>query len=154
MAYITLEEVLDQAPQIKITATSKPNTTDAAKIVAYTEAQVNAVLKGLGYVTPLDPTDSPKSIVIVRDIITQGAIAKILKAMFYGVRNPNDVGANDAWREFEKKLAGLSNQNDPLILEDADVAGVATKVVAELDSNISVPEEEEEAWRPTRDQIF
>lgn len=154
MAYITLEDVLDQAPQVKVNATSKPNTTEAAKIVVNVEAQVNSVLAGLGYVTPLDPTESPKSIVLLRDIITQGSIAKILKAMFYGVRNPNDVGANDAWREYEKKLAGLSNQNDPMILEDANLAGVAQHVTSELDSDITNVATEDEMWRPTRDQIF
>ena len=154
MAYITLEEVLDRAPQIKITATSKPNTTEASKLVVDVEAQVNAVLKGLGYVIPLDPTTSPKSIVVVKDIIAQGAIAKILKAMFYGVRNPNDVGANDAWREFTSKISQLRDQSDPLILEDAEQGDFAVHSVAELDSNISDEEFEEEIFRPTRHQVF
>ncbi len=154
MAYVTLEEVLDQAPQIKISATSKPNTTDAAKIVVAVEAYVNSVLKGLGYEIPLSPTTAPKSVALVKDIIIQGSIAKILKAMFYGVRNPNDVGANDAWREYTSRLAALSNQSDPSVLEDAVLTGVAVKAVAELDSNISDIPLEDVLWRPTRDQVF
>jgi hypothetical protein len=154
MAYVTLEEVLDQAPQLKINATSKPNTEDAAKVITSVEAYVNSVLKGLGYVTPLDATDSPKSVAVIRDIVIQGCIAKILKSMFYGVRNPNDVGANEAWREFTQRLSALSNQSDPSILEDADTTDVAVHAVSELDSNISDVVTEDEMWRPTRDQVF
>lgn len=154
MPYCTLEEVLDQAPQLKINATSKPNTTDASKIVLAVESYINSVLKGLGYTIPIDPVISPKSFEIMRDIAIQGAIAKILKSMFYGVRNPEDVGANGAWREFTSRLAALSNQNDPSILEDAIGPNVAVHVVSELDSNVSYPTYEEELWRPTRDQIF
>jgi hypothetical protein len=154
MAYVTLEEVLDQAPQLKINATSKPNTTDAAKVVTATEAYVNSVLKGLGYEVPLDPVVSPKSVATIKDIVIQGTIAKILKSMFYGVRNPEDVGANGAWREFTSRLASLSNQSDPYILEDAVGPDVAVHAVSELDSNISYDITETEMWRPTRDQIF
>jgi hypothetical protein len=154
MPYVTLEEVLDQAPQLKISATSKPNTTDAAKIVTATENYVNSVLKGLGYTTPIDMVVSPKSFAILQDIVIQGVIAKILKSMFYGVRNPEDVGANGAWREFTNRLAALSNQSDPSILEDAIGPDVAVHAVSELDSNISYDITETEMWRPTRDQIF
>jgi hypothetical protein len=154
VAYVTLEQVLRQAPQVKISATSKPNTQEAAEIVAAVEAYVNSVLKGLGYVTPLDGTTSPKAVGIVKDIIIQGSIARILKAMFYGVRNPNDVGANDAFNEFKLKLAQLSNQSDPMVLEDAVLTGVAVHAVAELDSNISDFVLEDEMFRPTRDQVF
>jgi hypothetical protein len=154
VAYVTLEEVLDQAPQLRISATSKPNTTDAAKIVANVEAQVDAVLKGLGYTIPINATESPKAYFLVKDIVIQGAIAKLLKSMFYGVRNPNDVGANDAWREFTGKLQQLTNQSDPFVLEDAEQDNVAVHAVSELDSNISDVTDETDAWRPTRDQVF
>jgi hypothetical protein len=154
VAYVTLEEVLDQAPQLKISATSKPNTTDAAKVVTATEAYINSVLKGLGYTVPLDPVVSPKAVATIKDIVIQGAIAKILKSMFYGVRNPEDVGANSAWREFTSRIASLSNQSDPYILEDAVGPDVAVHAVSELDSNISYDMTETEMWRPTRDQIF
>jgi len=154
MAYVTLEEVLDQAPQLKINAQSKPNTTDASKIVTMTENYVNSVLKGLGYTTPIDPTVSPKAYAMIQDIVVQGVIAKILKSMFYGVRNPEDVGANGAWREFTSRLSALSNQSDPSILEDAVGPDVAVHAVSEMDSNISYPDYGEDLWRPTRDQIF
>ncbi len=154
MAYVTLEEVLDQAPQIKINATSRPDTVEARKIVQAVEDYVNSVLKGLGYTTPVTLADSPKAFAILKDIVLQGSIAKILKAMFYGVRNPNDVGANEAYREFTSKLAQLSNQNDPMVLEDAVKPNVAEHVRSELDSNISDLVLEDVMWRPTRDQVF
>ncbi len=154
MAYATLEEVLAQAPQIKITAVSKPNTDEAQKILDSVEAYVNAVLKGLGYQPPIILSDSPKAAAILKDIVIQGSLAKIMKSMFYGVRNPNDVGANDLWREFQQKLAALSNQNDPMVLEDAVLTGVAVHAVSELDSNISEYTDVIEMWRPTRDQVF
>jgi hypothetical protein len=154
MPYATLEEVLDQAPQLKINAQSKPNTTDASKICVATDSYVNSVLKGLGYATPIDPAVSPKAFALIKDIVIQGVIAKILKSMFYGVRNPEDVGANGAWREFTSRLSALSNQSDPSILEDAVGPDVAVHAVSELDSNISYDFVETEMWRPTRDQIF
>lgn len=155
MAYATLQEVLDQAPQLKIHATSKPSTTDAEAIVASVNGQVNSVLNGLGYTIPISATESPLSVALLKDIVIQGSIAKILKAMFYGIRSPQDVGANDAWREFTSKLSALGNQSDPMTLPDANMTAVAQHVRSELDSNISDTDQTDETvFRPTRDQIF
>lgn len=155
MAYATLKDVLDQTPQLKISATSKPSTSEAEKIVTAVNAQVDSVLKGLGYVIPIDPDESPKSVEILKDIVIQGSIAKLLKAMFYGIRSPQDVGANDAWREFTTKLQQLANQSDPMTLIDAVMTDVAEHVRAEIDSNISDPDQTDPfIFQVTRDQVF
>ena len=151
MPYATLQQVLEAAPQLKISATSKPSTSDAETLVSSVNDHVNSVLKGLGYVVPVT---GAQSIAILKDIVIQGSVAKILKAMFYGIRSPQDVGANDAWREFTTKLQSLSNQSDPFVLPDADITGVAEHVRAELDSNIGDIDQTDDFFRATRDQVF
>jgi hypothetical protein len=84
--------------------------------------------------------------------VIQGAIAKILRAMFIGVRDLNQVGAVEAWKEFLGKLKALSRPDDPVTLVDADNTDVPAKETAELAS--SFISEEDDFDRPARDQRF
>jgi hypothetical protein len=149
--YVTLAEVLDEAPQLKITETSKPNIQDATNIIARVEAQVDGFLRGLGYIVPIT---GPQSLEIVKSIVVQGSLARLLKAMFYGVRDPNDVGANDAWKEYQGKLKALATPNDPLTLIDAPQAEQIKKDQLELASDALVYVGEDQLPRATRDQVF
>ena len=152
MAYATLDDVLNAAPKLQVSATTKPSTTDAQAIVDRVDAEVNGVLKGLGYITPVI---GAASIQILKDIVVQGAVARILKAMFYGVRNPDEVGATDAWREYQGKLKAIADPEDPLTLPDAQVSVAAEKsttpvrssVIDELGTFV-------DEYRPTRDMVF
>jgi len=125
--------------------------TKAERIVMNVNAQVDSVLKGLGYQIPVTGT---QSIELLKDIVVQGSIAQILKAMFYGIKNPDDVGANEAWREFTGKLKALVDPDNPMTLPDAVVIDVAVKDTAEISSGFTYSMEEGDYFQPTRNQVF
>ena len=156
MPYATLADVLDAAPKLNIGANTKPSVEDAQAIIQAVENHVSGNLKSLGYTLPIDKTTSPKSFITVRDIVVQGSLARILKAMYYGVRDPEDVGANDAYREFQSKLKALADPEDPFSLEDAPLADYVQKVSSELASSGIDPSIDESLIVPrmTRLQVF
>ncbi len=151
MPYATLQDVKDAAPQLRITQTSKPDEADAQRIVTSVNDEVDGVCSGLGYTVPVTGT---KSVAILKDIVVKGSIAKLLKAMFYGVRNPDEVGANGAWKEYRAALQALIDPDDPLTLPDAQQNQQAAKVAKELYASALEPVEDEELFKPTRDQEF
>lgn len=155
MAYANLTDVLDAAPKLVIGPTTKPSVEDAQKIIEAVENQVNSIVAGLGYLT-VTKADSPQSFSILRDIVVQGALARILKAMYYGIRDPEEVGANDAFREFSSKLKALANPDDPLTLSDAPVNQQELKIAANFESNVLDPALMDTDWEPrmTRLQVF
>jgi len=153
VAYATVEDVQAEAPQLRLTDASRPTLDEARRLVAQVDSYVNTVVRGLGYATPVT---GPQSLILLRDIVVQGSIAKILKAMFYGIKNPDDVGANEAWRDFTTKLKRLQDSDDPFVLPDAVMNVTTEKLQAELDSDrlsLGASYENETFW-PTRSQEF
>lgn len=153
--YATLADVLDAAPKLVIGPATKPSVEDAQAIVDGVNAYVNSIVSGLGYNTPIRKSESPESFIILRDIVVQGAMARILRAMFYGIRDPDEVGANDAYREFVTKIKQLTNPNDPFALPDAPQNEQVGKVTSELESSALDPDNFI-GWIPrmTRLQVF
>ena len=150
--YASLADVLGEAPQLKITEATKPSIVQAEAIVTSINGQVDSILAGLGFTIPVT---GPKSIEVLKGIVIQGSLAQILKAMFYGVRNPNDVGANDAWREFQGRLKALKDPNNPLSLPDAALGQQGDKTRLDFSSDvIDNLSDSTENWRPTRSQVF
>ncbi len=148
MAYATLEDVRDRAPQLRF-GQGGLALDRAERIVASVNNQVDSIVQGLGWIVPVTGT---QSVEILKDVVISGAIAQLLKAMFYGIKSPEEVGANDAWREFTAKLKALSDPDNPLTLPDATPAGDnATKVSAEILWNFS---ELDEPTAVTRSQVF
>lgn len=134
MTYATLADVLDGAPKLVIGPNTKPSAQDAQALIDATNAHVSSVVAGLGHVNITKET-SPQSFMILRDIVVQGSIAKILKAMYYGVRDPDEVGANDAWKEFNTKLKQLTDPEEPFCLPDAPSNQQVQKVTSEIESS-------------------
>jgi hypothetical protein len=154
--YATLADVLDVAPKLVIGPATKPSVEDAQAIIDAVNQHVNSVVSGLGYLTPVSKVDCPQSYVILRDIVCQGALAKILRAMFYGIRDPDEVGANDAYREFMAQMKALTDPENPFTLPDATANQQVIKVSSELESTALDPAEVDNMWIPrmTRLQEF
>lgn len=153
MAYATINDVRDKAAGIRLGGTGGFDLTKAERIVASINQQVDAVVHGLGFQTPVSQVTSPAAFSILQDIVIAGSIAQILKAMYYGIRDPEEVGANAAWREFTAKLKALANPDDPLTLTDAVIVDVAEKVSAEISGNFEDVGEIQQ-FTPTRSQVF
>lgn len=152
MAYAVLNDVKDAYPQIRFAGPGGLDEAKGAKIVENINAQVDSILKGLGYVTPVTGTASLK---VLKDIVVQGSLAQILKALYYGIKNPDDVGANEAWRTYQNLLKALINPDDPLTLPDAQISDAASKVTAEIHGSFLTPTElTSSSFWPTRDQMF
>jgi hypothetical protein len=153
VAYATISDVLEAAPQIKLSGTSKPTISEAEAHLNLVSQYIDGILKGLGYDTPVT---GEKSLMILKDIAISGTIAKILKSMYWGVRNPEDVGANDAWKEFQHKLRALADPDHGLTLEDAPITQQGSKVMMEIgnDPLALLEGTGNENFRPTRDQVF
>lgn len=133
--YATLADVLDGAPKLTIGPNTKPSAQDAQALLDAVNAHVSSVVVGLGH-TSITKETAPQSYMILRDIVVSGTIARILKAMYYGVRDPNEVGANDAWREFNTKLKQLTDPEEPFCLPDAPTNQQVQKVTSELESHV------------------
>lgn len=149
MAYAELSDVLNDAPNIKLGVSTKPSLAQAETLTAEVNNEVDVILAGLGYTVPVT---GPQSVALLKKIVISGAIAKILKAMFFGVRDPNDVGANDAWREYQGQLKALIDPNNPFGLPDAQTNIQVQKVTSEM--GYYIQSESDQAFRPTRDQVF
>ena len=144
--------MLAEAPQLTITATSKPNTTQAQALLDKINARVDSFLNGAGYRVPIT---GPQSVTILKEIVISGAIAQILKAMYFGIRNPDEIGANQAWREFQDRLKAIADPNDPTRLPDAALDQQGDKRTLDLGADaLIVSEPVNEAFFPTRNQIF
>lgn len=135
MTFATLADVLDGAPKITIGPNTKPSAQDAQALIDAVNAHVSSVVAGLGHAN-ITKENAPQSFMILRDIVVQGSIARILKAMYYGVRDPNEVGANDAWREFNGKLKQLTDPEEPFSLPDAPANDQVQKVSSEIESSV------------------
>jgi hypothetical protein len=151
VAYATLQELKDAYPAIRWTGTGALGDDKAQAILDNLHAQVDGILKGLGYIVPVTGTESVK---ILKDIVIQGSIAQVLKTLFYGIKDPEEVGANQAYREFRNKLKALADPDDPLTLSDAQISEAASKVAAELISSYTVEAGDSDTFRPLRDQVF
>ena len=150
MAYATLSDVKDRATGIRFGGPGGFDPSKAEAIIVSISRQVDAMVRGLGYQVPIDPTVSPESAAILKDIVVAGSVAQILKAQFYGIRDPEEIGANDAWREYTSRMKALGNPDDPLSLVDAVRLDVGDKVISEISSAFTSFDD----GRPTRDQVF
>jgi hypothetical protein len=130
MPYATLDDVRNLAPQIPISATSKPSDAQVDGFIASLERIVNASLANLGYVVPVT---ADESVAILRDMVSQGALARTLRARAIGTRNPaDDQGAADAQKEFDTRLKALGSSRDPFELPDAERTDAISKDRADM----------------------
>ncbi len=118
MAYATVEDVQDKAPQLPaFTPSTKPSYTQVQGFVDDCERVVNASLANLGYVVPVTGTES---VAILKDLVAHAALAKALRARGYGTNNPGDLaGAAAAQAYYDGKMKALGSDADPFELPDA-----------------------------------
>jgi len=87
-AYATIEEVRQLLPSRTYDANSKPTLEMAEQIVKDVAVQINGVLRGLGYSTPLSGTDDKK---LLGSINRLGAAAMIEAATMVAVQGRSEI---------------------------------------------------------------
>jgi hypothetical protein len=118
MAYASLQDVQNRMPQFTLTAVSKPTQDTAQVFIDDTQASFDAVLENLGYKIPLT---GARSLAQAKEIVSQGAICKILHARAAAVGT--DVALQSAERactQYEHALELLADPNSPVELGDAE----------------------------------
>lgn len=134
MAYIDFAFVHALAPRLPLSATTVPSQTDVTNWIDQVEAVVNAMLKTIGYQTPIT---GPASLVIVKDIVAHGVLARWLRALQYGVGDVNAPGAQVAQEFYDTQLKKLADPKDPYELPDETRTGekVEKNVLPHVESN-------------------
>jgi len=156
-AYATATDVSDLAPQIGyFSVTSKPS---LAQVTAHCEdvtREVDAVLHGLGYQTPIVLATSPIAYARVKTLVAWAGLAFALASRTLGVANPDDHGAGWARKEYERRLAALrsSTSKDDLVdavrtadapeRDDVDLLGATASTDGYSDTTPTI----------TREQVF
>lgn len=145
MAYAQVSDVIAIAPQIDVTASTKPSTAQVQTMITDLERDLNAALTNLGYSTPVTGT---VSVQILRDKVAHGVLARVIRSRSYGATNPDDQGAKDADRVYNCFLKALADPHDPMELPDA--TRTSDQIEKDrLDSNSSFISTIDEADRPT-----
>jgi hypothetical protein len=126
MAYASLQDVQNRMPQFMLSPVSKPTQDTAQVFIDDTQASFDAVLTNLGYVVPLT---GARSLAQAKEIVSQGAICKILHARAAAVGT--DVALQSAERAcaaYEHALELLADPDNPVELTDAErIEGVMGK---------------------------
>ena len=155
MSYITPADVSALAPQVTFSATSRPSETHLEDvIIPDITHEVEAILRGIGIVTPVDQTTSPVAYARVQQIIAWGALGQALASRALAAGNPDDHGAGWAMKEYQRRLKALQQSDDPDALVDAVTTGEAVvKANSELHGSHA---SDGLAGEPTvtRDQVF
>lgn len=120
MAYATIDNIRDRAPQIPITGTSKPDEETVIEWIDEQEKELDAFLETVGYVTPVT---GEQSVAILRDMMVQKMIALILRARLYGIGDVNGSGAIEAEKFYDARIKWLKDPTDPFVLPDAEMNG-------------------------------
>jgi hypothetical protein len=127
MAYATLDDIKGEMPQFRLSPNSTPTDTQAQEFLTELHAELDAVLKALGYTLPITKLLHPLSFAILKSMVQQGTIARILRSRNYGVDSPEAIGARDAQNVFRDMIKRLTDPDDPLNLPDAEGAPVFAK---------------------------
>lgn len=119
MAYVTLTDIQDAAPQITLSGDSRPTEAVVTKWIGEVEASLSASLSNMGYTLPITAQDHPASFTLVQDLVVHGVIAKVLNARLWGVGNVDQSGAKTAQMYYDDRLKWLKDPNHPYELPDA-----------------------------------
>lgn len=151
MAYAAIEDVTGALPQLRISATSRPDETRVEAIIEEVEAEVNASIATLGFTTPVTASNSVR---ILKQIVLFEVTARILYEQHAGIRNPDELGAKRAHELYVDRMKRIMDPDDPFTLPDAISDDTAAKISAELGSAASEIGSADEYQRITRDQVF
>lgn len=116
--YATLGDVQRRMPQFELKSDTKPNTDAATDFLASTTAQFESALENLGYKIPLT---GARALAQAKEIVSQGAICKILHARAAAVGTDVAMQSADrACKQYEHALELLADENSPFELTDAE----------------------------------
>jgi hypothetical protein len=105
-------------PQFQLTATSKPTAESAQVFLDDTHAQFDAAMENLGYKIPIT---GARSLAQSKEIVSQGAICKILYARAAAVGTEVTMQSADrACKQYENALKLLADPNSPIEFTDAE----------------------------------
>lgn len=149
MSYANLSDVRAAIPQIQITVTSRPTQDEVEQQIEQIEASLDITLANLGYATPVT---GALSLRILKDMVVQETVSRVLHAQSLGVRDPALLGADRAHQLYVDRLRSLADPNDPFMLPDAARTDVGTKMEVEISSNFL--DDPTDTDRITRDQVF
>jgi len=151
MAYATLEDVRSSAPQLRLSDSSRPSRAEVEQIIQRVEAELNGVLKSIGFITPVT---TPVSISILKSMVVNEVIAQTLEQQYVGVGDPRGFGSDIMHRRYQDRIKALLDPNDPFTLPDALELDVQVKLVGETSSIVASIGDEDDDFRMTRDMIF
>jgi hypothetical protein len=118
MAYAQVSDVRGRAPSIQINAASVPSEGQVQLFLTEVEAELNAVLGNLGYTTPVAES-ATESRVLLKDLASTGALAKLLMARALGVDSSLLDSAKHVDKQYRDRLKALKSADDPFELPDA-----------------------------------
>ncbi len=136
MPYCTISNVNDLVPQSPFTASTTPTQTQVEGFILDISTIIDASIKNLGYVVPVNVVASPLSGIILRRMTSAGALGIALQVRLTAVA-PDASIQNNIWTQrFDKWLTALKNNDDPFELPDAARTGLAVvKPIGELQAD-------------------
>lgn len=154
--YAQLADVQKRLPQFPITATSKPNSTEAQTLIEVTESQCEVGWKNLGYAIPLAPlSGSTKN--LSEEIVCQGAGARILYARAAAVGGDAAVQSADRMQaQYDALMEGLADSSNKLIefTEAQRTDDAVSKPESSIDGLLTDDDGNALEPRATMDQLF
>lgn len=129
MPYVQVGDVQALAPHVPIDAQSKPNAGQVAGWIADAEAEVNAILRQLGYVTPIT---GAVSLSIIRRAVANAVMAMVMRS-----RPAPEIDPQQFQGRYDATLKALTDARNPLILTDAGTINIEVKSSGAVRSNLS-----------------
>lgn len=148
--YVTVQNIKDALPQLRITASSKPTEAQVGEIIDVVESYVDASVAGLGFLTPVTATLSKK---ILRDMVTKEVSSRVIVEQVAGIRDPKELGSDTLHGIYVQMLKLLMDPNDPFTLPDAEKANYDEKVAGAIEG-LGMTSGFIDEVRITRDQEF
>jgi hypothetical protein len=151
MPYIDLEDVRSAAPQLRLSAQSRPSETEVRQIIGRVESELEGVLQSLGFTIPITGTNS---IQIVKSMLVNEVVAQTLENQYVGVGDPRNFGSDIMHRRYADRVKQLLDPNDPFTLPDAPRGDLQEKLASETSSIAADIGIEDADFRMTRDMVF
>jgi hypothetical protein len=140
MAYAVVGDVRKKAPNITLDASSKPSVSDVTDYITDVESELNAYLAAAGYTVPL--TGGPETLKILREIVAQGTLAKVLQAIVAGRGVATDIGQKAAQDLYDARIQRIIKGQFVLPDEQPGVVVVQSDAVLGFSSNIPAIDDE------------
>lgn len=119
MAYATADDVQALVPEMTFSTTSNPTETEVTTMISQTEAEINGVLRAVGYTTI--PVSDSSDVALLQGYVTRRVAAQAYMAAFRGDDAPYKIKQwNEDYSSFlmrlkrkEQQLASADNAPRP-----------------------------------------